>query len=99
MKIKMIDVVTNKQTSARPKRKRKNIVIVCEELDHTWDESEIKHFCKLWKEDISIWEMEEIFQRPQAEIALVIIDQEIKGNIQPRKMGLGVIGNEKCSGK
>ncbi|PEJ46943.1 helix-turn-helix domain containing protein [Bacillus sp. AFS002410] len=70
-------------------KKRKKVVIVLEELDFTWDESEVKEFVRLWKEDTSIWELAKHFQRPQAELALLIMDQEIKGRIKPRKIGLG----------
>ncbi|PEJ56169.1 helix-turn-helix domain containing protein [Bacillus sp. AFS002410] len=72
-----------------PTRKRKEVVIVLEELDFTWDKSEIKEFVRLWKEGTSIWDLSKTFQRPQVEIALLIMDQEIKGRIKPRKIGLG----------
>ncbi|WP_129692334.1 helix-turn-helix domain containing protein [Gottfriedia acidiceleris] len=90
----MIDVTKNRHSAAIPKRKRRNTVIVLEELDHTWDKDELEEIVKLWEEDVTIWEMEEIFQRPQAEVALAIMDQEIKGNIKPRKIGLGIIVHE-----
>ncbi|QKE74749.1 helix-turn-helix domain containing protein [Arthrobacter citreus] len=78
-----------KDSLIAPTRKRKKVVIVLEELDFTWDESEVKEFVRLWKEGASIWDLAKTFQRPQAEIALLIMDQVIKGRIKPRKIGLG----------
>lgn len=53
---------------------RRNIVIVCEELDHVWDESDIDEFLRLWEEDYTVHQIASYFKRQPKEVALLLIN-------------------------
>ncbi|PIC65357.1 hypothetical protein CSV79_01675 [Sporosarcina sp. P13] len=53
-----------------------------------WKEWELKRFRKLWNKGWHIDEMAEKMRTNQQSIALLVMDQEFKGKIEPRKFGL-----------
>lgn len=61
--------------------------LACEEMDHTWDESEVLLFDQLWQAGVSVYEIAERFKRDPDEIALLAIDRAKKRFIQRRSGG------------
>jgi hypothetical protein len=53
---------------------RKNRVIVCEELNHIWDQSEIDEFLRLWEEGYTVHQIAAYFKRQTKEVALLLIN-------------------------
>lgn len=53
---------------------RKNRVIVCEELNHIWDQSEIDEFLRLWEEGYTVHQIASYFKRQPKEVALLLIN-------------------------
>ncbi|MBW7453866.1 hypothetical protein ACFOLF_12355 [Paenibacillus sepulcri] len=61
--------------------------LACEEMDHTWDESEVLLFDNLWQAGVSVYEIAECFKRDPDEIALLAIDRAKKRFIKRRSGG------------
>lgn len=68
----------------------KSTVIILEELDFIWDDESIQKFREMWEENKTISEISKYFKRSKNEIALLVMDQEMKYKIKPRSIGLGV---------
>lgn len=68
--------------------RRRNIHIALEDIDFVWDEDKIKAFRRLWREGANIYELEQELGRGQNEIAVLILDQSIRGRIEQRKVSL-----------
>ncbi len=62
--------------------------IACDNFNFLWSREEVKAFRELWREGYSIQEMARYFKRQEEEIALLVLDQASKGNIEKRKGGL-----------
>lgn len=58
----------------RSESARKNRVIVCEELNHVWDQSEINEFLRLWDEGYTVHQIASFFKRKPKEVALLLIN-------------------------
>lgn len=74
---------------------RNLIYIACEDLDFVWNEHDLIHFKNEWDDGASIFELCEKLNRPQNEVALLILDLSAKGFIQQRSGG--VFGHAKRS--
>lgn len=70
------------------KQRRRQLYIACEDLDFVWSLSELRKFREMWNEGYSIVDIADELDRPQEEVAILILDQSNKGNIQPRKNGI-----------
>lgn len=64
-------------------------VLVCDELDYTWDRPELRLLAKMWKDGISVKTMAEHFSRDPDEVLIALIHLARKFDIKPRKKGLG----------
>jgi hypothetical protein len=74
-------------------RKRNNIYIVLEEIDFTWDETEVEEFERLWRAGVSLYAMAGIFKRDVDELVLLVMDRKRLGKIEKRSGGY--MGNGK----
>lgn len=59
-----------------------------EDLDFHWDIDQIEEFKKMWRKGYSIVDIAEYFDRPQEEVAVLLIDQSMKSFVKARKGGL-----------
>lgn len=63
--------------------KEKNIVIVLEDLDFTWDNKELSEIARMYEEGKSIAEMNEVFHRLDTdEIFIALFHLARKGKIK-----------------
>lgn len=62
--------------------------IACDGFDFLWTKDDVRDFQKMWREGDSIQEMSLHFNRPQEEVALLVIDRASRGRIKPRKNGI-----------
>jgi|GEM_PF-5223677 len=75
--------------------KKNEPVEVLSELKKTWHVDEIKRFCKMWKDDLSISEIaKEMKSEDIDEITLLIIDCKRKGLIDRRRNGINGGGSK-----
>lgn len=65
-----------------------------EDLNFHWDHDQVKEFKQMWKKGFSIQDMAEYFERPEEEIAVLIIDRAMKESIKPRQGGIWGNGNQ-----
>lgn len=90
----MYDVLKSRREAMKLERRymvkesRRVLYTALEDLDFHWDYEEVKEFKQMWKKGFSIQEMAEYFERPQEEVAVLIIDRAMKDSIKPREGGL-----------
>jgi hypothetical protein len=68
--------------------KRNLIYIACEHFDFVWNEHDLIRFKNEWDNGASIFELCETFNRPENELALLILDLSSKGFIEQRIGGV-----------
>lgn len=59
-----------------------------EEMNFHWDFDQVKEFKKMWRKGFSLIDIAEYFDRPQEEVAVLLIDQSMKSFVKARKGGL-----------
>jgi hypothetical protein len=57
-------------------------------IDFQWSNQEVKEFRELWVNGAPLDEIQDHFNRPQNDVAVLIMDQSILGRIDPREKGL-----------
>lgn len=70
------------------KKKSINLYTALEDLDFHWDYEQVKEFKQMWNKGFSIMYIAEYFDRPQEEVAVLLLDRSLKGCIKQRKGGL-----------
>ncbi|MDN4593193.1 hypothetical protein [Polycladomyces subterraneus] len=58
----------------------RNIYIALEDLDVIWDEDDIPGIVRLWNEGFSLMDIANACERESAEVFLLLMDLDIKGN-------------------
>lgn len=53
-----------------------------------WKDSELDRFRELWDEGLNVQELAHEFGATKRSILLLVMDQDYKGEIKPRKFGL-----------
>lgn len=53
---------------------RSAVYIACEEMDHTWKESQLQEFSRLWKDGFTIIQIASYFRRPVKEVVILAVD-------------------------
>lgn len=71
-----------------PREPRKKRVIVLEDLDFLWDESELLEMAQIWKMGFSIHYIAEYYDRDPDEVLLALIHLGRNEMISSRKGGL-----------
>lgn len=66
---------------------KERVYVALEDVNMDWTELEIIKFRLMWKCGVHPGRMERILKRSQVEIAILAMDQEIKGEIGERKGG------------
>ncbi len=66
---------------------KERVYVALEDVNMDWTELEIIKFRLMWKYGVHPGRMERILKRSQVEIAILAMDQEIKGEIGERKGG------------
>lgn len=71
-------------------KKRNNgaIYIALEDADFTWIPKEVGQFDDMWAEGVSLFDMAKVFKRTPLEVALLMMDREVRGKIKPRPNGI-----------
>lgn len=71
-----------------------NRILVLEDLDFVWDESELKDVRKMWNQELTVYYMADYFNRDPDELVLATLHLAREGKIGKRKSGLldGIIG-------
>lgn len=71
-------------------KKRNNgaVYIALEEVDFTWIPKEVGQFDEMWAKGDSIFHIATVFKRKPLEVALLMMDRELKGKIKPRPNGI-----------
>lgn len=69
-------------------RRTNSIYIALEEQDHIWELEDVLEFDQLWQGGYSIEYIADYFGRKLYEVAILIMDRSLKGNIEPRENGL-----------
>lgn len=54
----------------------------------TWKESEIFHFREMWNDGVPIDELAKELKASKRSVALLVMDQEMKKEIEQRRFGL-----------
>ncbi|PED84329.1 helix-turn-helix domain containing protein [Bacillus pseudomycoides] len=72
------------------KESRLKIYIALEEANFIWDERDVIRFREMWNSGMSLPDMAKALRRHQAEVALLVIDQADKYQIEQRPTGLGI---------
>lgn len=72
---------------------RRNRVIVLEDLNFFWDESELNEMAEIWRQGFSVYYISEYFERDPDEILLALMHLARQERIRRRKGGL--FGNAK----
>ncbi|WP_144561608.1 helix-turn-helix domain containing protein [Bacillus mycoides] len=72
------------------KESRLKIYIALEEANFIWDERDVIRFREMWDAGMSLPDMAKGLRRHQAEVALLVIDQADKYQIEHRPIGLGI---------
>jgi hypothetical protein len=67
---------------------RKNRVIVCEDLDFVWEESELSEMVTMWNRGVSVETMGKHFNRDPDEVLLAILHLAREAQISSRPSGL-----------
>lgn len=67
---------------------RQNRVIVCEELDFTWERKELNKLARMWKKGQSILEMAVEVERDPDEVLIALIHLAKKNKVEKREGGL-----------
>ena len=71
---------------------RRNIVIACEDMDFTWDESDVHRVIELWNRGVSISDIARAVDRDDGdELMILLID--LARNQRIKKRTNGVWGN------
>lgn len=60
----------------------------CEMINFMWTKSEVREFVRLWQDGVSLETLCETLRRSENDVAMLVMDQRIKGRIKPRKRGL-----------
>ncbi len=63
--------------------------IVGRNWDFGWNTRELKHFNKLWRSGVPILNIADALQRPDYEVALLVMDLAERGRIISRNRGAG----------
>lgn len=71
------------------KEPRKKRVIVLEEMDFVWCQSELNEVSRMWREGCSVQSIGEVLERDPDEVLLAIIHLAKSGFVKSRKQGLG----------
>ncbi len=66
---------------------KKEVYIALDNLDFYWHQNEIVNFRKMYRDGKSVFTIAEYYDRPQEEIAILMMDQAMKGYIRPRPSG------------
>jgi hypothetical protein len=74
----------------------KPVYVVCDELNFDWLHRDIDAFRHMWSEGLSVDDIAKAFKRPVDEVAILVLDQARKGDIQIR--GGGAYGNRRSAG-
>lgn len=69
-------------------RPKELLHIVLDDFDFSWTKKETDKFMELYRADAPIWEMARKLKREQVEVALLIMDFELRGRIEPRVGGV-----------
>lgn len=64
------------------------MTIILEDRKFIWEQSDLKTFREMWKRGDSIKKIARRFRCKEIDIALLVLDQAEKGNIEARKSGL-----------
>ncbi|PIC81050.1 hypothetical protein CSV75_04525 [Sporosarcina sp. P18a] len=58
------------------------------EIKWTWKESELLHFREMWSDGVPINDLARELKTNKRSVALLVMDQEMKDEIEQRKFGL-----------
>lgn len=58
------------------------------EIKWTWKESELLHFREMWNDGVPINDLARELKTNRRSVALLVMDQEMKGEIEQRRFGL-----------
>ena len=64
------------------------MTIILEDRKFIWEQNDLKTFREMWKRGDSIKNIARRFKCKEIDIALLVLDQAEKGNIEARKSGL-----------
>lgn len=64
------------------------MTIILEDRKFIWEQNDLKTFREMWKRGDSIKNIARRFRCKEIDIALLVLDQAEKGNIEARKSGL-----------
>lgn len=62
--------------------------IALEEINFTWEHSEVRTFCKLWRAGHSLENIAKYLKRDMDEVAVLLMDQIRENKIKPRPHGI-----------
>lgn len=64
------------------------LLIACEELNFVWQPEKVRKFREMWAAGEDIREIAKQLRRKPEEIAILVMDQAKRGNIQKRPTGI-----------
>lgn len=64
------------------------VLIACEELNYVWQPEKVREFREMWKGGEDIREIAKYLKRKPEEVAILVMDQAKRGNIQKRPTGI-----------
>jgi hypothetical protein len=66
---------------------KNRIYVACDDLNFDWLHRDINTFRHMWSEGFSVDDIAKAFKRPVDEVAILVLDQARKGDIQIRSGG------------
>lgn len=90
MNIRSIETKARQAIERKYLKRRNNsaIYIALEEVNMIWTPKEVGWFDDMWRSGSSLLFIAAKLKRKPLEVALLIMDRELKGKIKPRKRGI-----------
>lgn len=64
------------------------VIIACEELNFVWQPEKVRVFREMWRDGADIRVIAKCLKRKPEEVAILVMDQAKRGNIQKRPTGI-----------